>query len=277
MSGIILLRGGGDLASGVALRLVRAGLRVVVVELAEPLAVRRTVSFASAVMAGEIQVEEIRAQRVNSCAQAIELLERGRLPVLVDPELASRFELNPLVVVDGRMTKRPPEAGKELARLVVGLGPGFSAGDNCHVVVETQRGPYLGRLIWSGSAEPDSGLPDLVSAPNGSGTQTAERVLRAPADGVMLAHATIGDVLDAGAPVAEVAGSVVYAPFRGLLRGLLQPGLAVTRGLKIGDLDPRTDERLAKVVSDKALAVGGGVLEAILTRVEIRQRLWDNK
>jgi len=276
VAGIILLRGGGDLASGVALRLVRAGLRVVVVELAEPLAVRRTVSFASAVTAGEIQVEEIRAQRVNSSAQASELSTSGRLPVLVDPELACRFELSPLVVVDGRMTKHPPEAGKELARLVVGLGPGFSAGDNCHAVVETQRGPYLGRVIWSGPAEPDSGLPDPVSAPYGSGALTAERVLRAPADGIMLAHAAIGDVLEAGAPVAEVAGVVVRAPFRGLLRGLLQPGLAVTQGLKIGDLDPRTDARLARVVSDKALAVGGGVLEAILTRVEIRRQLWDD-
>lgn len=268
MAGIILIRGGGDLASGVAVRLVHAGLQVVIAELPEPLAVRRLVAFSSAVTAGEIQVEDIVARRTASPAQALELLAQGVLPALVDPALACREALDPLVVVDARMTKQAPTTGREMAPLVVGLGPGFIAGDNCHAVVETQRGPFLGRVIWQGPAEVDSGLPDPV------GTRIAERVLRAPADGPLTAYAAIGDLLEAGDPIAEVSGNVIRAPFKGLLRGLVQPGLVVQRGLKVGDLDPRLDSRLARLVSDKALAVGGGVLEAVLTREAIRQRLW---
>jgi xanthine dehydrogenase accessory factor len=264
----VLLRGGGDLASGVALRLFRAGIKVYISELAEPLAVRRTVSFAQAVYDGHVQVEEVVARLAHDPREVISLQASGSLPVLIDPPARSRLELNPLVIVDGRMTKQPPDLDRGSANLVVGLGPGFVAGDNCHAVVETRRGPFLGRVIWQGAAEPDTGLPDLVSQVQ------VERVLRAPVDGILMTHAEIGDHLQAGQLIAEVAGVPVRSLFPGILRGLLKPGMAVRQGLKIGDLDPRDDPRLARWVSDKSLAIGGGVLEAILSKPMIRKLLW---
>jgi xanthine dehydrogenase accessory factor len=152
--------------------------------------------------------------------------------------------------------------------LYIGLGPGFTAGVNCHAVVETNRGHRMGRVIWQGSAEADTGLPEQIAG------QQAERVLRAPADGVLVNHFEIGAHVDGGQAVAEVAGKQVTAPFSGVLRGILYPGLKVYQGQKIGDLDPRDDPRLCALVSDKALAVGGGVLEAILTRPDLRLILW---
>jgi xanthine dehydrogenase accessory factor len=157
----------------------------------------------------------------------------------------------------------------EAAPLVIGLGPGFFAGVNCHAVIETHRGHTLGRVIWQGAPEADTGVPESVI------DRGAERVLRAPVDGKLEAHAEIGDHLEAGQPVAEVAGQVVLAPFRGVLRGLLYPGLFVKRGTKIGDVDPRDNPRYCKLVSDKSLAIGGGVLEAILSRADLRCRLWE--
>ncbi len=131
---------------------------------------------------------------------------------------------------------------------------------NCQAVIETRRGPMLGRVYWRGGPDPDTGLPE----------GDPQRVLRAPADGEFIAHVEIGSHLEAGQAIAEVAGQTVTAPFPGILRGLLHPGLMVTRGLKIGDIDPRDDPRVCQFVSDKALSVGGGVLEAILNRPELR-------
>jgi len=266
---LVLLRGGGDLASGVALRLFRAGISVYITELAQPLAVRRRVSFAEAIYTEHIQVESVLARQAHDTSEVLSFLAAGSsIPVLVDPDAISRLELQPIVIVDGRMTKQPPDLDRSWAELVVGLGPGFVAGDNCHAVVETRRGPFLGRVIWQGAAEPDTGLPDQVSQYRG------ERVLRAPVDGILVTHAEIGDHLQTGQLVAEVAGVPVRAPFPGILRGLLKSGLVVRKELKIGDLDPRNDYRLASLVSDKSLAIGGGVLEAILSMPALRQLLW---
>jgi xanthine dehydrogenase accessory factor len=269
VAGLIIVRGGGDLSSGAILRLARAGMGVVVLELARPLAVRRLVAFAEAVIAGEITIEDVAAQRVETPQAALEAVRAGKVPVLVDPGFESCAVLQPLVIVDGRMTKRPPELEKDPAGLVVGLGPGFIAGENCHAVIETKRGADLGRVIWHGGAEADTGLPDPVWE------YQSERVLRAPEEGLLEAFASIGDRLQAGQVVAAVNGQPVRATFAGVLRGLLRNGTPVWRGLKIGDVDPRNDPRLCSLVSDKALAVGGGVLEAILARPEIRSRLWD--
>jgi xanthine dehydrogenase accessory factor len=166
------------------------------------------------------------------------------------------------------MRKNQPELSRDSAHLYIGLGPGFEAGYNCHAVVETNRGPYLGRVYWQGPAQPDTRLPDPVL---GFG---AERVLRAPADGVVEAQAEIGDHLREGQLIAEVGGQPVVAPFAGVLRGLIHPGLVVDQGAKIGDVDPRNDPSLCCLVSDKALAVGGGVLEVILSRPNLRPLLW---
>jgi xanthine dehydrogenase accessory factor len=268
---IVLLRGGGDLASGVALRLYRAGLKVLIAERDQPLAVRRLVAFSSAIYHGEMTVEGVTARRVadySDTLRILQVLSKGQLPVFVDPEARSVPLLHPTVVVDARMTKQRADLIPTPVQLIIGLGPGFTAGENCHAVIETNRGHMLGRVFWNGTAQPDTGQPDAVAE------QRSERVLRAPANGELVTHAEIGDHLQAGQLLCEVDGHGVTAPFKGVLRGLLHPGVHVTAGLKIGDVDPRDDPRYCTLVSDKALAVGGAVMEAMLSRVELRKQFW---
>lgn len=267
----ILVRGGGDLASGAVMRLHRAGWQVLVTELAQPLAVRRYVSFAQAVYAGELRIEEITARRVDSPAEVEAALAQGVVPVAVDPDLVLGATFAPQVILDGRMRKKPPETrpgAPGSLPLVIGLGPGFEAGIDCHAVVETNRGPFLGRVIWQGAAQEDTGVPEQV------GSFRGERVLRAPVSGLLEAAVDIGSLLKEGDLIASVGGRPLRAPFDGVLRGLLMGGLRVTRGDKIGDIDPRSDPRLCWLVSDKALAVGGGVVEAILAWTALRPFLW---
>jgi len=264
---LILIRGGGDLATGVAIRLVRSGLRVVITELPQPLAVRRTVSFAEAVYAGEITVEGVPAQCVADPTDSLQILTifgKQKVPVLVDPDCMAAKTLRPVVIVDGRMTKRPPEPIGYIPQLYIGLGPGFIAGKNCQAVIETRRGPTLGRVFWSSGPEADTGQPEGDQA----------RVLRSPADGEFIARASIGDHIEKGQVIAEIAGQTVVAPFPGILRGLIHPGVLVMQGMKIGDLDPRDNPWLYQMVSDKALSIGGGVLEALLSKPELRLQMW---
>lgn len=268
MPSFVLLRGGGDLASGVALRLHRAGIRVAIAELEQPLMVRRTVSFAEAVYAGVVEVEGVIARRVQKVIVAPAVADEGEIPVLVDPELGSLPTLAPVALVDARMTKRPPETGLDAAPLVIGLGPGFEAGLNCHAVVETMRGHSLGRVFWQGGAQADTGVPGTIASYN------LDRVLRAPAAGRLEPLAQIGQRLKAGEPVARVGGVEIAAPFDGVLRGLVHPSLEIKQGMKIGDIDPRNDPSYCWRVSDKSLAIGGGVLEALLTQPAVRGRLW---
>lgn len=267
MSISVLIRGGGDLASGVAARLHRAGCRVLIAELPQPLVVRRLVAFAQAVYAVEAQVEEIGAVLAEDPGEAGAIFDSGRVTVLVDPELAVLPAFAPDVLVDARMLKAPPDLGMEAAALVIGLGPGFTAGENCHAVVETMRGHTLGRVIWEGSALENTGIPDSV------GGQQGERVLRAPADGEVAGRARICDHLEEGDLVAVVVGEEVRAPFKGVLRGLVHDGVQVSKGMKIGDLDPRDEESYCRLISDKSLAVGGGVLEAVLSVPALRGKL----
>ncbi len=265
---MILIRGGGDLATGVAVRLHRAGFQVVITELAQPLVVRRTVSFAEAVPEGRIEVEGITAELVNLPEDARETLKAGNIPVLIDPDLTSLEVLRPEVVVDARMRKKSPERGKNLATLVIGLGPGFIAGENCHTVIETNRGHDLGRVLWAGTPQPDTGIPGSVLG------YSTERVLRAPEDGKLISGAKIGDRVKKGTVIALVGNLAVLAPFDGILRGLLRPETMVKKGMKIGDVDPRDDPNLVLLVSDKSRAIGGAVLEAILACPDLRSSLW---
>jgi xanthine dehydrogenase accessory factor len=274
MPSVILIRGGGDLATGVALRLIRSGLRVVVTEIAQPLAVRRTVSFAEAVYSEQITVEGVTAHRIPDPTDSFRILMvlgKQQIPVLVDPDCSSAKALHASVVVDARMTKHPPEPIGYVPQLYLGLGPGFEAGVNCQVVVETRRGAMLGRVYWQGGPDPDTGQPE----------GDPQRVLRAPVDGTFVAYKQIGDHCEEGELIAEIQSSSsedppakILSPFPGVLRGLLHAGLVTTPGLKIGDIDARDDPRLCQIVSDKALSVGGGVLEAILSRPELRASLW---
>ena len=264
---LVIIRGGGDLASGVAVRLVRSGLRVAITELAQPLAVRRSVSFAEAIYTGETTIEGLTGQRVTDASDSLRILSifaRQRLPVIVDPGCLSARALFPSVIVDARMTKRPPEPIGYVPQVYIGLGPGFVAGQNCQAAVETRRGSMLGRVFWQGGPQSDTGQPDGDPA----------RVLRAPASGEIVTQAAIGEHVEAGQPIAEVNGQTIQAPFAGVVRGLIKSGLVVSQGMKIGDIDPRDDPALCQIVSDKALAIGGGVLEAILSKPELRLKFW---
>jgi len=264
----VLLRGGGDLATGVALRLHRAGIKLVITELPQPLAVRRTVSFAEAVYEGHHSIEGVTARLVEQ-DQIQAVVEANEISILIDPAAnILTSDIRPLtffVVVDARLMKSPPEPFPVDVPLHIGLGPGFHAGKDCHAVVETRRSHTLGRVYWTGMTQPDSGEPE----------GDRRRVLRAPNDGTLIAHAKIGDHLEEGQVIASVSDQYsVRSPFNGVLRGLIRPGYFVTKGLKIGDVDPRDDPNACYLVSDKALAIGGGVLEAIMSKEEIRNRLW---
>jgi xanthine dehydrogenase accessory factor len=264
----VLIRGGGDLASGVAARLHRIGFAVMITELPGPLVVRRTVSFAEAVFSGSIQVEDITGRLADRFEQVAGILDSDEVAVIVDPDLAYLNDFSPLVLVDARMRKRPPETGLDAAPLVIGLGPGFTAGEDCHAVIETMRGHLLGRVIWEGPPLPDTGEPDIVL---GIG---AERVLRAPADGLLETFIEIGDLVESGEPIARVKDETIIAPFDGVLRGLVHDGLVARVGMKVGDLDPRGDPVYATLISDKSLAIGGGVVEAVLSQESIRRQLY---
>jgi xanthine dehydrogenase accessory factor len=249
----ILIRGGGDIATGVALRMHRCGYHVFITELKQPLAVRRTVSFAETVYEGEWTVEEVTAHKAESKEQAMEFSQHGIVPVLVAPELES-VSLDYDVLVDARLTKGIAEYSLANRPLIIGLGPGFTAGRNCHALVETNRGHTLGRVYWNGSAQQDTAVPE----------GDPHRVLRAPTDGIIAGHVEIGQHVKAGQSLASVGSEQVVSPFDGVVRGLIRSGLSVSKGLKIGDIDSRDDPELCRLVSDKALAVGGGVLEAVL-------------
>lgn len=261
---LIIVRGGGDLGTGVVYRLHKAGFPVLVLELANPLVVRRKVALATAVPEGEIQIEDLCGCRVEDVAEARAVIERGDIPVLVAMDLEpviEKLDVDLTAVVDARLAKRNIDTRIDQAPLVIGLGPGFTAGQDCHAVIETMRGHTLGRVIWQGSALPNSGTPGIVA---GKG---AERVLRAPADGAAGWSVEIGDIVSAGQVLGEVDGAPVQAPFDGVVRGLIAPGTAVTKGLKIGDVDARADREACFTISDKALSIGGGVLEAIMVHL----------
>lgn len=263
----VILRGGGDLASGVALRLVRIGIQVLICELANPYAVRRSVSYAEAIYTGAVQIEGTRCIRIDSPGQIQTVLIENAIPIMVDSELSVVEFFQPDVIIDGRMTKAPGDIHLTNSPFLVGLGPGFCCGINCHAAVETRRGPNLGRVVYEGCTEEDTGEPETVA---GHGR---ERVLRAPTAGIFHPLAEIGDCVAAGQAIGEVGNQIIRAKFDGMIRGILQDGLKVTRGLKVGDLDPRIDPSLIHKVSDKALSVGGGVVEAILSRPEFRKLL----
>ncbi|MGB8859267.1 MAG: selenium-dependent molybdenum cofactor biosynthesis protein YqeB [Ilumatobacteraceae bacterium] len=252
---LIVFRGGGDLATGAVWRLWRARFPLVVCELAQPLTVRRTVSVSSAVAAGAVEVEGMPARLASSPAEALELAGAGVVAVLVSPALPP---LHPHVVIDARVAKRNIDTTMHDAALTVGLGPGFVAGVDVHAVVETMRGPRLGRVLWTGSAAANTGVPGDV------GGRAAERVVHAAVDGEVAWLVDIGTRVSAGQSLGRVAAQAVTAPFDGVVRGLIAPGTVVPRGLKIADIDPRLDVD-CREISDKALAVGGGVMEAVLT------------
>lgn len=253
---VALVRGAGDLATGVAVRLLRAGFSVVMTEIAEPTAVRRTVAFAEAVYRGRLEVEGIEGVRVAELNDVWRLSRAGKVPVIIDPVAAIKEDLAPEVLVDAIMAKRNLHTSIGDAPAVIALGPGFSAGIDAHAVIETKRGHTLGRVITQGGADQDTGIPGEV---DGHGE---DRLVRSPRAGVFEGVREIGDTVTVGEIVGSVGDTPVHSRLGGVLRGLLRSGLEVTEGFKLGDVDPRTSRENCFLVSDKALAVAGGVLEA---------------
>lgn len=261
MRPLIIIRGGGDLATGIALRLHRLGFPITILELDKPLAVRRTVSFSEAVYAGAQTVEGVTA-RLASADQFQVTMEAGEIAVLIDPQaniLRNQFLTSPqsTFLIDARLLKTDPELLPAEVALHIGLGPGFSAGTDCDALIETRRSHTLGRAYWQGQAQADSKQPD----------GDARRVLRAPTNGNVEALKEIGDLCKAGETIGMINDQPISSPFDGLLRGLIHPRVEVTEGMKIGDVDSRNDPDLIRLVSDKSLAVAGGVMEVVLMKL----------
>jgi xanthine dehydrogenase accessory factor len=258
--GPIVIKGAGDLATGVAWRLHSAGFPVVLLEREAPLAVRRAASFAEAVPLGRQTVEGLTAVRIDSPGDVEAALRRGDIPVLVDPDAASLPLLHPSALVDATMSKRNLGTRLGDAPVVIALGPGFEAGADCHAVIETDRGPNLGRAIYRGAAAPNTGTPGEVNGVRD------ERVVRAPAKGWFSQIREIGEVCEPMSILGVVhpGGWPVVAQCSGVIRGLIRHGTAVDRNLKLGDIDPLGRFELCTRISDKALAVAGGVLEAMM-------------
>jgi xanthine dehydrogenase accessory factor len=266
---LVIVRGGGDLGTGVVYRLHKSGFPTIVLELANPMVVRRRVALATAILEDEIFIEDLLGRRVESVAEAQQLCFEDVVPVLVAPQLEpviDQLALPTCAVVDARLAKRNIDTNIRQAPLVVGLGPGFTAGVDCHAVVETMRGHTLGRVIWDGSAIANTGTPGII------GGKGSERVLRAPTAGTISWQVAIGDSVVAGQILGEVQGTPVNAPFSGVIRGLIAPGTVVKLGLKVGDVDARASREACFTISDKALAIGGGVLEALLTHLARAQK-----
>jgi xanthine dehydrogenase accessory factor len=261
MKRLVVVRGAGDLATGTIARLVRCGFRVIALETAQPTAIRRAVALSEAVYEGSARVEDVEARLVAGADEALALAADRLVPIVVDPGGGTVAALRPFALVDAIIAKRNLGTCRGMAGVVVALGPGFTAGVDADAVIETNRGHDLGRVILEGQAEPDTGKPgEIVGA-------TSQRVLHAPAPGRFVAVCAIGDRVTTGQVVAAVEGEErveIRAGLDGVVRGLLRPGLEVPRGFKVGDIDPRGKREHCFTISDKARAIGGGVLEALL-------------
>lgn len=254
----IVIKGAGEMASGIAVRLCRAGFRqILFLETKQPLAVRRPVSFCEAVYDGRQKVEGIEAVRLDDPKNLESVWQDGRLAVAVDPQWDLLWHLQPRVSIDAIIAKKNLGTMMREAPVVIALGPGFTAGVDAHYVVETNRGHNLGRVFTTGQAEPNTGVPGAIAG------FTSERVLRAPISGIVEALRKIGDVVKAGDVVCRVNGEDVPARLDGVVRGLIRDGSPVKQGLKLGDVDPRGNLEYCFTVSEKARALGGAVLEII--------------
>ena len=256
---LVIIRGGGDLATGVAVRLFRAGFSVVVLEIDRPTVIRLPVSFARAVYENKAVVEEIEAVLISSWEEAEKITKLNKVPVLIDPKGSCIEKLSPTVLVDAILAKRNLGTKINQAPLVIGLGPGFTAGEDVDVIIETKRGHNLGRVYYHGQATPDTGVPGEV------GGESKRRLLRAPVEGKIIPLHKIGDSLRVGEVIAEVEGVPLKAEISGVLRGLICTKSWVTKGMKVGDIDPRGIREYCFTVSDKARSLGGAVLEAVCT------------
>ncbi|NMB08082.1 MAG: EF2563 family selenium-dependent molybdenum hydroxylase system protein [Tissierellia bacterium] len=255
---LVIVRGGGDIASGIIYRLYKAGFKILVLEIEKPLSIRRTVSFSEAVYEGEVEIEGVKGILINNLDNIWEVMEEGNIPIYIDPKGESIDILKPMAVVDSILAKKNLGTHRKMAPITIGIGPGFEATVDVDLVVESQRGHNLGKVIEKGFAAEDTGIPGATLG------YREERVLRAKGDGIFKANYKIGDRVKKGDVIGTVGDVEIVAEIDGIIRGILKEGLYVKNGLKIGDIDPRGDVENVFTISDKARAVGGGVLEGIL-------------
>lgn len=256
---VIGIKGAGEMASGIAWRLYRANVKkIFMMEIPEPLAVRREVSFCEALVRKRMAVEGVQSVGVENAGEIRKAWDNGDIAVIADPDWESIGALKPDAVVDAILAKRNLGTSQREAALVIALGPGFEAGQDAHMVIETNRGHNLGRVICSGRAAPNTGIPGNI------GGFTEERVFRSPCAGVFTSPKKIGDIVRRGDVLGAVDHEDIPAEISGVIRGLIMPGIQVTRGMKLGDIDPRGDPTYCSTISDKARAIGGAVLESIL-------------
>jgi xanthine dehydrogenase accessory factor len=254
----VVIRGGGDLGTGVAHTLFKNGCDILILEIENPLVIRRKVAFAQALFDGQAVVEEVKAVKVHTKEEIPALWKEGTIPVMIDPACTIVKEIHPEVLVDATVAKRNTGMHMDMAPLTIALGPGFKAGQDVDVVIETNRGENLGKIILEGYAEPNTGIPGAIEG------YRKERVLRAPCDGIIHTVVDIGDEVKKGEIVCYVDKEEVRASLDGVVRGIIMNEMKVTKNLKIGDIDPRGIKDYCYTISDKAKAIGKGVLEAIL-------------
>lgn len=255
---IVLIKGAGDLATGIAYRLKKSGFDIVMTEIDNPTTVRRTVAFSQAIFDNEIEIEGIKGIKVNNINEIHKEIKKGNIPIIIDKEANIIKKLKPKVVVDAIIAKKNLRTSINDAPIVIGVGPGFEAKKDCHLVIETKRGHYLGKVIEEGSAIPNTGIPGNI------GGYTKERIIRASSNGKIRPVVKIGDYVKKGEVVAYIDGVEVLAEIDGIVRGMLQEGIEVFKGMKSGDIDPRCEKNHCFTISDKARSIGGGVLEAIM-------------
>lgn len=255
---LVVVRGGGDIASGIIHRLYKSGYKVVVLEINKPTVIRRTVSFAQAIYDNQIEIEGVKAFKANDINEVYDILNDNNIPVVVDSKGEYIKKLNPFVLVDAILAKKNIGTKINFAPIVIGVGPGFCAGVDVHAVIESNRGHNLGKVILNGYAEANTGVPGNI---NGFST---ERVIRSHKSGIVKHVLKIGNKVSKGDLIGYIDDSPFYAKIDGVLRGLIQEGIKVDNDFKIGDIDPRGVKEYCFTISDKARAIGGAVLEAIL-------------
>lgn len=254
----VVIRGGGDIATGVAYRLYKSGFNIIILDIPKPMAIRRTVSFCQAIYDGEMTVEGVKAVLCHGVNSALMEIKRGNIPVIIDEHGDMIKEIKPLAVVDCILAKKNMGTHKSMAPITIGVGPGFVAGKDVDVVVESNRGHNLGRLIYKGAAAKNTGIPGDIMGYSG------ERIIRAVETGTVAWNCKIGDLVCTGDILGNIGETHITANLSGVVRGLIMDGIYVHKGLKIGDIDPRGEFINATTISDKARAIGGGVLEAVM-------------
>lgn len=255
---IVVIRGGGDIATGIAHRLYKAGFKIIIFETSQPLAIRRTVSFCEAIYNKEFVVEGVTAVYCNDVESSLKVINQGNIAVLIDPLGESINKIKPIALVDSILAKRNLGTIKNMAPITIGIGPGFIAGGDVDLVVESNRGHTLGKVIYKGPAEANTGIPGNIMGFN------EERIIRAVASGNIIWNHRIGDLIEKGQILGSISDVEIKADMSGLIRGLIKDDIYVEKGLKVGDIDPRGQSVDHMTISDKARAIGGGVLEGIM-------------